>query len=222
MVSSGSKGHRGGQQKGSGHPQDQHLKPLLDQLDKDLDRLRATYELFFMGVERQEPSVQRDQVKSHLRRLQEHPPRQTALKFRLQQLKARLVSLENHWNRTALQRENGTYRRDLARVKRREVQQLLEQAQVEPPPPTHTTSIGRPKVTSAADLTDEKLQTLYRTYLGARKRCGESADLSYDTLAGRLRRQLPELIKKTGATSVEFKVVIRDGKAVLKAVPRHG
>ena len=40
-------------------------------------------------------------------------------------------------------------------------------------------------------------------------------------LAAALRKQVPKLINNTGAKSVEFKVVIRGGKAVLKALPKH-
>jgi len=39
-------------------------------------------------------------------------------------------------------------------------------------------------------------------------------------MAAALRKQVPRLMSQTGAKSVEFKVVIRQGKAVLKAVPK--
>jgi hypothetical protein len=44
--------------------------------------------------------------------------------------------------------------------------------------------------------------------------------MSYDSVAASLRKQVPELMKQHGAKSVEFKVIIKDGKAVLKAVPK--
>ena len=40
------------------------------------------------------------------------------------------------------------------------------------------------------------------------------------SVAANLRKQVPELLKQHNAKSVEFKVVIKDGKAVLKAVPK--
>ena len=39
-------------------------------------------------------------------------------------------------------------------------------------------------------------------------------------VAANLRKQVPELLKQHNAKSVEFKVVIKDGKATLKAVPK--
>jgi hypothetical protein len=56
--------------------------------------------------------------------------------------------------------------------------------------------------------------------MGARRRCGEATDLRYEDMAAALRKQVPRLMSQTGAASVEFKVVIRAGKAVLKAIPK--
>ncbi len=214
---------------------DRDLGVELDAIEKDLDELRAAYELYFMGVEKLEPASQRDLVKARLRRLQERKPKNTALRFRLQQLKARMVSLENYWQRTLRQREAGTYHRDLARMKRRAQPAVTErpaevptadrsEPRTEPPPrpalPARPSAPTRPVARSAEDLTDPTLRRLYDTYMGARKRCGESTDLRFEDMATTLRRQVPKLIEKTGAREVEFKVVIKGGKAVLKALPK--
>ena len=59
-----------------------------------------------------------------------------------------------------------------------------------------------------------------RNYLVAKKRCGEStAGISFDSIASRIRAQVPELMQKHKAKNIEFKVVIKGGKAILKAVP---
>jgi hypothetical protein len=64
------------------------------------------------------------------------------------------------------------------------------------------------------------LRRLYDTYLIARQRTGESTvGLSFDSLASRIRSQVPELMEKHRAKNIEFKVVIKGGKAILKAVP---
>ena len=38
----------------------------------------------------------------------------------------------------------------------------------------------------------------------------------------KLKQQIPVLLKQHNAKEVEFKVVIKDGKALLKAVPKTG
>ena len=54
----------------------------------------------------------------------------------------------------------------------------------------------------------------------AKKRCGEKIDVRFEDMAASLKKQVPKLMQSTGAKEVEFKVVIKSGKAVLKAVPK--
>jgi hypothetical protein len=55
----------------------------------------------------------------------------------------------------------------------------------------------------------------------AKKRCGEDTrSLTLDSVASTLKKQVPELMRQHNARSVEFKVVIKDGKAVLRALPK--
>jgi hypothetical protein len=235
------------------------ITPDLDALERDMNELRAVYELYFMGVEKNEPTQSRDAVRARLRQLGEKKPRNTAAKFRLQQLKAKFISFENHFNRVNRAREAGTYRRDVIRAERRaaqlEAQRLREEQpltgppteirgvapregeeltegllhgdsdtggqRVPPPRPGGRADWSRPRASRAEDLSDRQLQRLYQTYVGARRRCGESVDVRYEDMASTLRKQVPQLMNRTGAKSVEFKVVIRGGKAVLKALPRH-
>ncbi len=254
-------------------PSDQELTNEVDQLEKDMNELRSTYELYFMGIEKLEPSTARDLIKSALRRFEQGRTRNTALKFRVKQLKARMISLENYWTRVNRQREAGTYKRDNAKVARREAEikqqeaaaKRLREVEKGNAPRTDVAStaharqapgegqaitgaalregrsqavtsdknagrgkagkaggeMGRPSAKSAEDLTEPKLRRLYQTYVGARKRCGEKVDLRYEDMAAALRKQVPRLMTQTGAKAVEFKVVIRGGRAVLKALPKH-
>lgn len=73
----------------------------------------------------------------------------------------------------------------------------------------------------AAPLDEARMRALYEAYIAARRRCQESTEgITYEALASSLRRQVPEILARHNATAVDFKVVIRGGKAVLKAVPR--
>ncbi|HME90069.1 MAG TPA: MXAN_5187 C-terminal domain-containing protein, partial [Myxococcaceae bacterium] len=81
-----------------------------------------------------------------------------------------------------------------------------------PPPPA-----------DAGALSDAKLRAIYEAYLSAKKRCHEDVSrLTFDSIASKLRQQVPELMKKHNASTVEFKVVVKNGKAVLTAVPKSG
>lgn len=71
-------------------------------------------------------------------------------------------------------------------------------------------------------LSDTKVKAIYDAYLMAKKRCGEDTRaVTYDSVANSLRKQVPELMKQHNAKTVEFKVVIKDGKAVLRALPKE-
>ena len=83
------------------------------------------------------------------------------------------------------------------------------------------TAVGRPSVKSVDDLTEGKLRQLYSAYSTAKKRCGEKVDLGFNDMARSLKKQVPQLLKTTGAKEIEFKVVIKRGHAVLKAVPKR-
>jgi hypothetical protein len=70
-------------------------------------------------------------------------------------------------------------------------------------------------------LSDSQMRSLYEAYLQAKKRCNEdTSKLSYDSVAKSVTKQIPELMSRYKAKAVDFKVVIKDGKAILKAIPR--
>ena len=71
---------------------------------------------------------------------------------------------------------------------------------------------GRDPVTRAGARPGDVL-----AYAGA---LGESvAGLTYDAVASKIRSQVPDLLTRHKAKNVEFKVVIKGVKALLKAVP---
>ena len=44
--------------------------------------------------------------------------------------------------------------------------------------------------------------------------------LSYDSLAKSVQKQVPELMARYKARSIEFRIEVKDGKTVLKVIPR--
>jgi hypothetical protein len=83
-------------------------------------------------------------------------------------------------------------------------------------------SVPRPASASASGgLSDDKLRAVYDAYVTAKKRNQEdTSKMSFESVAANLRKQVPDLLKQHNAKNVEFKVVIKDGKATLKAVPK--
>src|SRR5438067_2547491 len=173
-------------------------------MDQSIAELQVLYEKYFLGIDRRPPEQERKRVSDRMRTLKTTLVKDTALKFRLHTLFARLISFERMWDRTLREMEEGTYRRDV--FKARLHSKKKDKVVAAPPPEVH--------------LSDEKLRKLYDTYLVARQRTGEPvAGLTFDSVATRIRAQVPELLNRHKAKNIEFKVVIKGGKAVLKAVP---
>ncbi len=81
------------------------------------------------------------------------------------------------------------------------------------PPPAAAPSPG--------GLSEAQLRALHAAYVEAKRACNEDTSrITYDGLAKTIARQGPELLTRFNARRVEWKVVVKDGRAVLKAVPR--
>jgi hypothetical protein len=92
---------------------------MLSDAEVQLSRIKHLYEQWFQGIERIEPQIPRKQFDRALHELRKVKPRNTALRFRFQTLIQRYTTLQTYWRRIGRQIEEGTYRRDLLRARRR-------------------------------------------------------------------------------------------------------
>ena len=69
-------------------------------------------------------------------------------------------------------------------------------------------------------MTEQRIKQLYDVYMQAKKRSGESSSLTIDQLKKQIEKQVPQIKAKHKCDNVDFKVVLKDGKAMLKAVPK--
>ncbi len=91
----------------------------LSEAEQDLAKLKARYEQWIQGVERVPPVRQREALQRTLRLLRRSQPTNTALRFKFQGVFARWTTLSTYWDRITRQIEEGTFRRDVMKVKRR-------------------------------------------------------------------------------------------------------
>jgi hypothetical protein len=181
----------------------------LGELDEALTNLQVLYEKYFLGIDRRPPDQERKRISSKMRELRTTTVRNTALKFRINTMFAKLISFERVWDRTLREIEEGTYKRDVFKAKLH-MKERDGKKKAGPAPSQQ-----------APEITEPQLRKLYDTYLVARKRCGEPTEgISFESVATRIRAQVPQLMEKHKARNIEFKVVIKGGKAVLKAIPR--
>ena len=207
------------------------LNDALDALEEELEEIKVKYEMYFIGAERMEPARRREDLKRNIARLKNAFTRNAAIRFRIQALHARYLSYERLWLRSTREKEAGTYRRDVLKARRKAVEARGQKgpAAVDParppplPAPQPPPPVALPVTRSAAPATmsEPELRQLFDAYVAAKKSCNEDVSkLSYDALARTVNKQTPEIAAKFQARRVEFKVAVRDGKAVLTAVPK--
>lgn len=91
----------------------------LHEAEVKMKRLKALYEQWFQGIERMEPLIPKKDLERTLALMRKERPRNTAARFRFQQLQARYNTYLTYWNRISRRIEEGTYERDLRRARRR-------------------------------------------------------------------------------------------------------
>lgn len=214
------------------------MKPpmeALDRLEESIKKLRTMYEKYFSGVERTAPERDRDQIKKDINRLLSQRVNNTAWKFRLHSLQATLITHETHWNRITRQIEEGTYHRDLARMQRK---QAAAQPPPPPPPPKktkkpaaaeepaqkQTKEAAAPKAAAAKKPAkpgqNAAIEKLHAAYNRARQKAGITKPVSLKAIEATVRKQTEAIKQRYKCDRVEFKVALKDGKAILKAVPK--
>ncbi len=181
----------------------EEIEELLDELERNLSRLRIDYEQFFMGNMRREPQALRGKVQKSVLKLVNEPPRQSRQKFRFNTLNARFQVYRQLWGRTLREMERGTYKRD--RFK------LAIKGRVPPEPVGKAAPAKARKKGSAIDQLHGALEA-------ARAKTGEGGGVPSAQELGRIvRKQMDAIRAKHGDVNVKFRVVIENNKAKVKA-----
>jgi len=186
-------------------------KEIIDEKESDLDQLRRIFDQYFQGFERLPPVEKRDRLKYALVRMRGESSRwNTGDRFRLGTLHQKFMTYNRMWERKLKAYEEGTSLRDRQRKRRK----LKQEEAGEAPRKVET------KKAPTNDAEKERMEKLYKVYMQAKRRSGERSNLTLEKLSAQLKKQIPKLKKKHNCERVDFKVVLKDGKPMLKAVPK--
>ncbi|HLB05898.1 MAG TPA: MXAN_5187 C-terminal domain-containing protein [Thermodesulfobacteriota bacterium] len=177
-------------------------------LEKKLIQLKTGYEQYFLGMQKIAPEKLRSEVEKLIRLYTNQMTTNTALNFRLNTVVAKFSSYRTYWDRTMREIEEGRYIREKFRMK-------FHDRMSQPAPPVQLTV--RPAAASPSE--EESIKRVYEEYVKARKSTNEPIP-KFEAVAELIKKQAPVIKEKYKASSVDFKVVIEDGKAKLKAVPK--
>jgi hypothetical protein len=200
---------------------------LLSDLEVRLERVRSLYEQYFIGIERLEPLIPRKDVDRRFWELRKVRLRNTALRFRFQTLVQRYNTLQQYWVRICRQIENGTYVRQLRKLARTEASNLLRERQSQlgasdaqapdtsaHPPETKEREVMKPAGAPGA-LTTDRVSALHAELSAARQNL-KQGNVSVESVEQRLRDATAQLEQRYPGRAVDFRVEVKDGKAVIK------
>lgn len=181
------------------------------QLEAELKRLEAEYNMFFAGRLPRLPWETRARVEALVKKHDRAPHRNTAERFRFGTLQARFVSFCELWDRALKAREEGRP----APGRKAPPPAAAPPAKPAAPPEklVHVASFKDPARES------ERLVELYERLAEARREAGETM-VPYHRFVDVVRAQVAKL--GGGEREVAFRVAVKEGKVTLTAKPLKG
>lgn len=92
------------------------VQQMVDDLEPKVERLKALYQQYFMGIEKIPPAILKRDVERMIAQLRRQRLQNTATRYKFQMIVQRLSTYQQYWNRILRQIENGTYKRDIQRA----------------------------------------------------------------------------------------------------------
>ena len=91
----------------------------IDDLGPRVERLKALYEQYFIGIEKIPPNVLRKEVDRVIWQLRKVRFQNTRLRFKFQQIIQRYNTYQQYWSRTLREIEKGTFKRHIIKAAKR-------------------------------------------------------------------------------------------------------
>ncbi len=196
----------------------------LSTLEQDINRLKNDFEQYFIGLQRMAPEELYQQVKRKIAAFSTSTSVNTAVKFRLASITARFHSFNQRWTKVLRDIEDGKHAPHLFKMKvkdrRKEEGELKKGLSPGEKPGPEKEPEKEPLPAGKAGASGPDVDRIYRNYIAARKRCNESVNIPKEKIAAIIEKQAPQIKQKYKCRDVDFKVVIKGGRTVLKAVPR--
>lgn len=171
----------------------------LTQLEAELRRLEAEYNMYFAGRSPRPPWETRKRVESLIKQYDRTPIQNYAEKFRFQSLQSRYSSFVDLWDRSLRAREEGRGGPFGAPPR-------VEKAEKAEPDKTvrHVAAFKDPVQES------DKLRDLYHSMSEARKEVG-AEQIPFNRFADLVKSQVQKMNLQRGQ-EVAFRVAVKDGK----------
>lgn len=174
----------------------------LQSAEADFKALEIAYEQYFLGIERFEPTKERQILTLRLRRLVNTYIPQTDIRHRLQNLNNRLVSYAAYWDRILREIEEGRYRRHLSHMKL-----------------TAKPGGGNGTAVKPVSPPIDPVEKIYQELIRAHSGC-QTTPPRREQVADFLERQAEAIRQRFGDRPVDMTVVVEAGKPKIKVRPK--
>lgn len=213
----------------------------LDVLDSRMTALKVLYDKYFLGMEKLEPQRERAEIQKTIIELGSRFIRNTGAKFRRDTLKNKFLTYQRFWDRILKQIEDGTYKGHKIKAELHERERAEKAARrsggtdqpangeagVEAPAQAAVNGAPAPRPAAPAEPgappppKADPIQRIFDQYVAAKRKANENTEgLTAEKMASIIKQQTVALKQKYNCKSVEFRVVVEDGKAKLKAIPK--
>lgn len=210
----------------------------VEELEDRIEKLRLSFEQFFSGTNNIDPSDKKIAIQRLITRLNEMKVKNPRVRFRFQSMVGRFVSLNQYWTRTLRKLEEGTMTRGMF-FRSSELQgkenkayygkdapNLPKEGNSETPQNSSTGSRSKTAnetpnnaANASGGMGEQKIDRIYSEYVAARKQNNDdNASVKKETLKKSLETQYDNLKRKYNTDNIDFKVVKKDGKVILRPV----
>jgi hypothetical protein len=201
-------------------PKGSEFDRQMQQLEAEIKKLEAEYNMFFAGRLPRLPWETRKRIEALVKRYDRSPMKNTAERFRFASLQARFQSFVDLWEKHLKAKEEGRPIPGRSRsgggvapartapITSEEKAAIASEEKKERDMAVHETSFRDPMQEA------DRLKELHRQHAEARAKTGE-AEIPYERFAEVVRAQVSKL--GGGAADVKFRVETKEGKVTLTA-----
>jgi hypothetical protein len=188
----------------------------LDKLEEDIRRLKNRYDMFFAGMQKMPPMIERRNLEVFIHELNKLKIRDNARRFRLNQLLSRYNQLREMWGRRMREREEGPMD-----FKRRQSALAEPSEPIAPPRAASRVTSGdsEPYVKVAPGTNGDEIKQLYDKIQSEHSKMGKASNVTFEQLSEMVQKQSETVRARYNVSTVAFRVETVDGKVKLKAKP---
>ena len=193
-----------------------YQKDDIEIFEETLNRLKAQYDLFFLGSRKLPPMEERRRLDAHVHEIAKVKFRDNAKRFRFNSLLGKYNQYKELWGRKMREREEGPmdYRRRAAA--------MAEPAA--PPPPEPERRVTSPSPDSYVKVSGQdgdaaSMRELYQRVVEANRALGQSTSMSLEQLTAVVSQQTRAIRERYQAPAIAFRIDTSEGKVKLRARP---